>query len=1164
VGIPGCSAGYPPRDARSRNDDRSALDLPGPQLFVGIRDVVEREPLHVRLDSTGGRKCEHFGVLDERPPVRGLHRRLVRHLEEVHGDGTARDTDDREIGTGVHHRGRLLQCRVAPDDVEHNVGAAPVCCVAYRGRGLRVAQDGFIGADLTRQRELLGVGVDRDDARAGARSDELHRQVAEPADADDDRGRTCVQLWCGPLDRVIGRQGRVAERCRDDRIEVAERDQRARRRHEDVFGHAAIDAEAGAAAAEFAGVFAEVLGRQAAGAARAAAPGTVDRDRRAFREAGDTSAEFGDPTGGFVPERERQIPRQGPGRPLHEMQVGVARARRGHLHEHLTRTGMRNVDIHEFGRLLPRHELERFHAATTVPSAWMTVTDEPLVHETGPNGLSDTEVAARVARGEVNIAAERSSRTMGEIVRANVFTRFNAILGGMLAVIIVVGPFQDALFGVVLVTNALIGIVQEWRAKVTLDRLAVLNAPRARAVRDGTEREIAVTEVVRDDLLAIRAGDQLPADGRVHIADGLEIDESLLTGESDPVAKHEGDEVLSGSIVVAGSGRFQATRVGDDAYAARLAKEARRFTLVRSELMAGINDILRYVTWALVPTAALLALSQFHSHHGWREAMSGVVAGVVAMVPEGLVLLTSLAFAVAAVTLARQKVLMQELPAVEGLARVDVVCLDKTGTLTEGSIRFDTFEPLDDGAPVADALGALGADEHGNATMGAIADAFDAPAEWTRTDAVPFSSARKWSAATFGDRGTWVIGAPEMVWVDAPADDPVRSRAEQLAAKGQRVLLLATSGAALDGETLPAGLQPTALVLFEEQVRDDAADTLRYFGAQGVALKVISGDNPRTVGAVATRVGVPGADHPYDARALPDAQDELAEVLEQQSVFGRVTPHQKREIVGALQSRGHVVAMTGDGVNDALALKDADIGIAMGNGAPATRAVAQIVLLDGRFATMPGVVAEGRRVIANIERVANLFVTKTVYAMLLAIAVGIARWPYPFLPRHLTIVSSLTIGIPAFFIALQPNSRRYEPGFIRRVLRTTVPCGIVAAVATFVAYAYVRNVDGETLTEARTAATVTLLIVGLGVLTLLARPLNPYRTGVVLAMIALVFAGFSIPFARDFYALDLPDGRALGVTLLVGALALVVLEAGWTWVQHRLPADERTPRLART
>src|SRR5215510_10404774 len=690
-------------------------------------------------------------------------------------------------------------------------------------------------------------------------------------------------------------------------------------------------------------------------------------------------------------------------------------------------------------------------AAATPPAPVAPVTVTP------PAGLSSGQVAERRAEGLTNAGGEQTSRSVAHILRANILTRFNLILGVLLVVILAVGQPQDALFGVVLVTNALIGIVQELRAKRTLDRLAVLTAPKVRVVRDGTPRDIAVDDLVADDLVDLRAGDQLAADGVVRASASLQADESLLTGESEPVDKQVGDRLLSGSFVVAGSGGYQATGVGAEAYARKLVAQAQRFTVVRSELVAGINQILRYVTWALPLVAALLVISQLHTHQSVREGATSTVAALVGMVPQGLVLLTSVAFGVAAVTLARRQVLVQQLPAVEGLARVDVVCFDKTGTLTDGTIAFDSLIRLDDGAPVEDALGALGADENRNATLNAIAAAFPAADGWKRTGFVPFSSARKWSAATFGDHGTWVLGAPEIVW--AGRDGEVSATAERLAATGQRVLLLARTDAQLDGEALPSGLDAVALVLFEEQVRPDAADALSYFAQQGVELKVISGDNPRTVGAVAARVVMPNADHPFDARELPDDLDELGGTLEQHSVFGRVKPHQKQDMVRALQGRGHTVAMTGDGVNDALALKLADIGVAMGSGAPATRAVAQLVLLDGKFSTMPGVVAEGRRVTANIERVANLFVTKTVWATLLAIAVSIAFWPYPFLPRHLTIIDTLTIGIPAFFLALAPNSRRYIPGFLERVLRFCVPAGLIGFVAALTTYGLARFED---------------------------------------------------------------------------------------------------------
>ena len=786
-------------------------------------------------------------------------------------------------------------------------------------------------------------------------------------------------------------------------------------------------------------------------------------------------------------------------------------------------------------------------------------------------------------------------------MRANVFTRFNAILGAMFAVILVVGPIQDALFGLVLVANALIGIVQEVRAKRTLDQLAVLNAPIARVVRDGEVSDVAVEGVVLDDLLELRLGDQVPCDGEVRDAEGLELDESLLTGESDPVDKRPDDEVLSGSFVVAGNGRFQATRVGSDAYARKLAAEARRFQLTRSELMDGINTILRIITWILIPVSALLFWRQI-GKHDLEEALRGTVAGVVGMVPEGLVLLTSIAFGVAALTLARRKVLVQELPAVEGLARVDVVCLDKTGTLTEGEIVFDellVLPPASSGSAIESsagqgsggqgsagerdawvraALGALADEEHPNPTAAALAPAFPPPGSnggngsagngsarnagkgadagaWRRTGVVAFSSARKWSAASFDGQGSWVMGAPEMVLDDASS--PARQRADELAAGGRRVLLVAHSDAPLDGETRPAGLEPVALAMFSEKIRPDAAETLQYFHEQGVALKVISGDNPRTVAAVAHRVGLPDAGDGYDARELPDDDAELAELLDRQAVFGRVTPQQKRRMVGALQAKGHVVAMTGDGVNDALALKDADIGVAMGSGAAATRAVAQLVLLDGRFSVLPGVVAEGRRVIANIERSANLFVTKTVYAALIAIAIVIVGWRYPFLPRHLTVVSTFTIGIPGFFLALAPNRRRYIPGFILRVLRFTIPAGTVAAVAALVAYWLARYGNDLAVRESRTTATLVLCVVGLWVLVLQARPFNWWKTLLVASMAGAIAIILAVPGLRDFYALELPPLDVAGEAAIVAGVAVVLLEVGWRF--SRVVGQRRNP-----
>ena len=750
---------------------------------------------------------------------------------------------------------------------------------------------------------------------------------------------------------------------------------------------------------------------------------------------------------------------------------------------------------------------------------------------TPPRGLTAAEVDERVAAGRTNAYESPTSRTPGEIVRANVFTVFNGLLLTLLVIILATGQWQNGLFGGVIVANSAIGIVQELRAKRTLDRLAILNAPRARVVRDGVEVETEVAGVVADDLLDLRAGDQVPADGVVHESAGLEIDESLLTGESDPVAKSVGDDVRSGSIVVAGHGRFQATAVGAEAYATKLAIEARRFTVTRSELVAGTNN------------------------EGWQDAVTGTVAALVGMVPEGLVLLTSLAFVLATVTLARRQTLVQELPAVEGLARVDVVCLDKTGTLTHGDVMFDRVVPLGIAeGDVGEALGLVSRTGDANATASAVAAAFPA-STWRESGGVPFSSARKWSAVVADGHGTWVFGAPEMILArpSGDAQRQAREQADTLAAEGRRVLLLARADgslAATDGEAaLPTELTPAALVVLAERVRADAAQTLRFFTEQGVALKVISGDNPRTVGAVAASVGVPGvrgAEDAVDARGLPEDIGALADVLETHSVFGRVTPHQKRAVVAALQRRGHVVAMTGDGVNDALALKDADIGVAMGNGSPATRAVAQLVLLDGKFAHLPDVVAEGRRVIANIERASNLFLVKNIYSLVLALITAVTLGAYPLAPIQLTLISAITIGVPGFVLALGPNRRRYVPGFLFRVLRFAIPTGLVTGVAAYVGYRATRLIETDaTVADGRTTATIVVLIVSLWTLLVLARPLAGWKLALVAAMagaVALVVA--TPPLAHGVFLLDVTPLRLL-VAAVIGAGGAVLVELSY-------------------
>lgn len=799
----------------------------------------------------------------------------------------------------------------------------------------------------------------------------------------------------------------------------------------------------------------------------------------------------------------------------------------------------------------------------------------PVQAPTPATGLTAADVADRTARGLTNAVDTSSSRSAWEIVKANVFTRFNAILGTLFVLILATGSIADGLFGVVLVVNSAIGIVQEYLAKRKLDRLALLNAPITKVVRDGRLVDIPTAEVVLGDLIELRTGDQVPADGLLLESDGLELDESNLTGESDAIPKAEKDEVRSGTAVVAGIGRFMAAAVGPEAYANKIAAEARVFTRARSEIQESINKLLKYITWVIVIALPLQIISQTRvvGDQGWREVVIRSTAGLVGLVPEGLVLLTSVAFLLAAVQLTRQQVLVQELPAVEGLARVDVVCLDKTGTLTVGDIVFEDIQVLgdpqgrDDGVGADEircALGALADDPNANGTLKAVAAAIDPPQGWTRIATVPFNSARKWSAGCFGEHRTWVLGAPDVLLDE---DSPIRQQVTDLARTGRRVILLASSAVdRLDSPELPVDLQPEALVTLTEQIRPDAAETLRYFAEQGVTCKVISGDNPQTVAAIADSVGLPvdldTLDGVVDARNIGTDPAELREIAARTTVFGRVSPEQKRALVQALQSDGHVVAMTGDGVNDALALKDADIGVAMGNGAQATKSVAQLVLLDGKFSHLPSVLAEGRRVIGNVERVANLFLAKNVMSLIAIITAAVAVLPFPFLPRHLTLVSAVTIGIPAFFLALGPNKRRYIPGFLRRVLRFAVPAGAVAGLVVLASYLWASDgygvdrsdfgqlcavaADGAAVSNVScwqpgTGATVSLLVVFFWILIVLARPFRLWKAVLIGSLMVLAALAFTLPVARRFFDFDLPAGL-FWQSLTVGVIGAIAIE----------------------
>jgi len=762
-------------------------------------------------------------------------------------------------------------------------------------------------------------------------------------------------------------------------------------------------------------------------------------------------------------------------------------------------------------------------------------------------GLTAEEVRARVDRGDVNRVDTGTSRSLAEIVRSNTLTRVNAIYLVLFLVVLSTGHLLDGLFGLLIVVNSAAGMIQEVRAKRTLDRLALLNRSPVTVQRAAGVVELDPAELVVDDLVRLAAGDQVPVDGDLVGTSGLEVDESLLTGESEPVLPGPGDRLLSGSVVVAGAGVLRAGRVGEDAYAARLSREASAFKKPSSDLRAGIDRILRYITWALVPVAALTVVNQLSiNSQPPSDALRGMVAAVVPMVPEGLVLMTSVAMAVGVVRLGRRQCLVQDLPAMESLARVDVVCFDKTGTLTEDGMRVrsvDLLDPALSAEQVTTVLATLGAaEERPNASLRAVLEHVgDRPGAAT-TGVVPFSSARRWAGVRTADGPAWALGAPDVL---LPTGHPALDRVAEESAQGRRVLALAALDGALDATALPEGRRAAALVVLDQRIRPEAAGTLEYFARQRVAVKVVSGDAPNAVAAVAGQVGLP-AGAVLDARELPEDPEALADAAESAVVLGRVAPEQKRGLVRALTARGHTVAMTGDGVNDVLALKDADVGVAMGNGSPAARAVARIVLLDSDFATLPHVVAEGRRVIANIERVATLFLSKTVYSILLALVVAVSAVPFPLLPRHITLIAWFTIGIPATVLGLAPNQEAARPGFVRRVLTAAVPGGVAVAAAAYGGYVVARAVIGDGQAEhvlTATAAFLALVLTAFDVLVEVARPLRPWKVGLVAAMVLGMALAVGTPLGQRLFVLDPTDGRVWAVAVPAAVVGVLLRRA---------------------
>ena len=795
-------------------------------------------------------------------------------------------------------------------------------------------------------------------------------------------------------------------------------------------------------------------------------------------------------------------------------------------------------------------------SATTVT---MPSLDEP--------GLSKQDVAERQADGRGNAVKTSSSRSIVDIIRANVFTLFNGIILGAMVLVLLTGSWKDAVFGVVIIVNTGIGIVTELKSKRTLDKLSILVASDYLVHRDGADMEVPHDDIVLDDLLWIRSGEQVPADGTIVETWGLELDESMLTGESRTVRKKAGNEVYSGSTAVSGMALIRVTAVGEHSYAAKITAEAKVFKKTTSDLNKGINTILKVMTFIVVPLCVLLVWSQMNAVGGWshalatgqwRQAVVSAVAGVVGMIPEGLVLLTSLNFAVAAMRLARKNTLVQELESVETLARVDCLNLDKTGTITDGGIVFNELRMLDDDEDESNAKQALfdlSNEEQPNGTGKAVLEGlgregFAGGAVQAR---VPFSSARKWSAIV-SHTGTWYMGAPEVIISALNGDyGNVLDMVTENANEGNRVLLIAhRSGQPAEdfaeNPRLDATARPVALVLCSERIRSDAESTLQWFREQGVRCRIISGDNPVTVGAIARKVKLTGDREPVymDARELPDDIDELAKVLQNVDVLGRVLPNQKKAVVQALHKDDHVVAMTGDGVNDALALKEADLGIAMGNAAPATKSIAQVVLVDSKFSHLPDVVARGRQVMANMERVASLFLVKTVYSALISLGVVLTQIPFPYLPRHITYLGALTIGVPAFILALAPNTRRYIPGFLKRVVLFALPGGIAVALSVLLSTWLLPGImhwdmaNAADLTQLRALNAIILFVLGILVLARVAQPLTGWRGLMVLGFTVIGAAGVAIPFVRHFFALIVPRGSTLMATLVVLAVSIAI------------------------
>ena len=752
--------------------------------------------------------------------------------------------------------------------------------------------------------------------------------------------------------------------------------------------------------------------------------------------------------------------------------------------------------------------------------------DQNNVEHTKPSseqlhGLTDAEVRQRIEQGLVNHNSDIKSKSIKRIVLENLITPFN-ILNFVLAVmILIVGSYKNLLFMGVIICNIFIGTVQEIRAKKTIDKLSLIAEPKAHVIRDGIKQEIAIHDIVMDDITFLGAGNQVCSDAVV-IEGECEVNESLLTGESEPVLKQPGDHLLSGSFIISGNCHARVEHVGKDNYAAQITDNAKYVKKPNSEIMRWTNRIIKYIGFTLIPVGIALFCKQvFISHQGFNDAIVGFVAALIGMIPEGLILLTSVVFAVSIIRLSQHKTLVQELYCIETLARVDVLCLDKTGTITEGTMEVTDVLPLHDttNEELNIALGSLiHALEDDNPTFNAVKTYCDQYDKLTCNHIVPFSSARKWSGASFDENGSYIFGATEFILKDS---SPYQEIIKEYSEKGQRVLMLAHSPHQIQDKELPAEIHPMAFLFISDKIRAEAPDTLAYFAEQGVDIKIISGDNAITVANIAKKAGLKTAEQYVDATTL-QTPEEIKEAAQKYSVFGRVTPQQKLDLVKALKEQGHTVAMTGDGVNDVLALKESDCSIAMASGSDAARTVSQLVLLDSNFASMPKILKEGRRSINNLQRSSSLFLTKTIFSTINAILFIFLHFDYPFQPIQLTLISALTIGAPSLILALEPNKERIKGKYIVNVIRKSIP-GAMTMVFNIVALAIVCSFIHFNSTEISTLAVMITGFAGLLVLLKVSLPFNWIRCALFFTMLgAFIFAIFILKDLFSLASITLP------------------------------------------